>query len=221
MSTPNYPSIIKVIGFDLDQTLYPKSPEIDQEIQKYIYKKIAEHRSVSLDDAEKLFRERYQDGRGMGGSSTLRDLGIPNASEIVQEALERANIASYLVANREVLNLLMDLKKKYEHVDLITGANMENAFSKLDELEIPVDTFSHAITGEDGSKSNGDAYKKWLTIYPTFAPSEFLYIGDRPMSDYEMPRSLGIHSMLVNVTKPDEKIECPQLASVLEIRSLL
>ena len=52
---------IKVIGFDLDQTLYPKSPEIDEAIQIYLYQKIAEHLGISIEVAENKFKEITQE----------------------------------------------------------------------------------------------------------------------------------------------------------------
>lgn len=212
---------IKVIGFDLDQTLYPKSPEIDEAIQGYIYKKISEHRQISLEEAEGLFKERYKEGKGMGGSSTLRDLGVPNASEIVQEALERAEISQFLIPDTRTLHLLERIRTAYKHMDLITGSNITNAFKKLEHLRIPPEIFTHVLTSEDGSKSQGESYMKWLHIYPEFTPDQFLYIGDRPKSDYEIPKSLGIQTILVNVETPDPLLKCPQLTSIFDIETLL
>ena len=64
----------------------------------------------------------------------MRDLGIPRASEIVQEALERADIASFLTPDLQTLELLKKLRRKYEAIDLITGSNLSNAISKMDSL---------------------------------------------------------------------------------------
>src|SRR3989338_3406130 len=92
---------IRVIGFDLDQTLYPKSPLVDEKIQEYLYRKIADHARVNLNEAERLFKGRYRRGAGMSGSETLRDLGLSNVSGLVQEALEHADIASILSPDPE------------------------------------------------------------------------------------------------------------------------
>ncbi len=210
-------SKIKVIGFDLDQTLYPKSSFIDEAIQIYIYHKISEHKGVSLAEAEKMFKDLYQGGRGLGGSTTLKTLGIPDAANIVQEALERADIDQYLVPDQETIGLLKRLKATYKNLDILTGSNRANAEKKLAKLGMSNGLFGHILTNDEGSKPNGDLYKQWLALYPDLSPENFLYIGDRPRSDYEVPKSLGIDSILVYCKTQDTAIESPQLASFKEI----
>jgi len=218
----NYKEQIKVIGLDMDQTLHPKSSEIDEAIQIYIYQKIARHKNCSLNEAEKLFKDLYKEGRGLGGSRTLIKLGIPNAKEVVQEALENADIAKFLQPNPEVFQLLQDLKKKYHNIDLITGSNKKNTITKLSKLAIPISVFSHTVTGSDNvSKSDGQAYELWMSFYKNFKPEQFLYIGDRVSSDYVVPKKMGIETILVNIKDKDNTIKCPQLSSLIEVKSLL
>jgi FMN phosphatase YigB (HAD superfamily) len=206
-------SQIKVIGFDLDQTLYPKSPKIDEAIQSYIYEKIANHKSCSLAEARKLFTDLYQGGKGLTGSQTLVALEIPNPKEIVQEALENADIAEFLVPDAEVLALLTLIKKHYQHLDLITGSILAIAKNKLAKLAIPITIFDQVITGEI-AKSDGSAYVEWLRRYPHLEPKQFLYIGDREKSDYWVPKELGINAILVNIKTPSLDVHCPQLDSL-------
>jgi FMN phosphatase YigB (HAD superfamily) len=56
---------IKIIGFDLDQTLYPKSPEIDEAIQMYIYDQIAKKLKISSENAKEKFDNLYKKGNGL------------------------------------------------------------------------------------------------------------------------------------------------------------
>ncbi len=217
----DYKTKIKVIGFDLDQTLYPKMPEVDEAIQQYIYQKISHHKNVSLPEAKKLFTDLYQNGRGLSGSKTLVALGIRGGKEIVQEALEKADIASVLTPEDEkVLMLLNALKSRYEGLDLITGSDQSNVAKKLSALKIPEKLFDHIITGDEVSKSDGSAYSLWLSHY-NFPVEQFLYIGDRVMSDYEVPKKLGIKSILVNIEEKDKHVDCLQLKSLLNIGPLL
>ncbi len=216
----DYKNKTKVIGFDLDQTLYPKSPEIDEAIQKYIYEKIAASKKCSLGEARALFADLYKDGAGMGGSKALATLEIPNGKEIVQEALERADIASFLVPNPETINLLKKLKEKYKNLDVITGSNGSITHRKLKKLDIGKEIFSHIITKDDASKSDGSAYKIWLSFYD-LPPENFLYIGDRVMSDYEVPKNIGVKSILVNIKEKNDGVDCPQLSSLLELEKYL
>lgn len=217
----DYKTKIKVIGFDLDQTLYPKMPEVDEKIQQYIYEKIALNKKISIFEAKKLFTDLYLEGKGLSGSKTLSALGVPGGDEIVQEALEKADIASVLTTEDErSLNLLNALKAQYNGFDLITGSSRLNTEKKLSALKIPLGLFDHIITGDNLSKSDGSAYSLWLSYYK-FPAEQFLYIGDRVMSDYEAPKKLGIKSILVNVTKKDNSVNCLQLSSLQEIEKYL
>lgn len=205
-----------VIGFDLDHTLYPKSKKIDEKIQSYLYGKIAENKKITLSKARSLFDERYKNGSGTSGGQTLRDIGIENGSEIIQEALENADISSMLTPDKNVNSLISQIVSKYKNVDLITGSNMHQTHIKLNALDIPLKTFSHIITADDGSKSNGDNFKKWLSLYPSYNPKHFLYIGDRARLDCDVPSALGIHTALVYVKEVDEKLPCTQYHSLVD-----
>lgn len=212
---------IKIIGFDLDQTLYPKSSKIDEAIQSYIYHQIATLKHVGIDAAKKLFADLYQNGTGLSGRKSLVTLGFSDkdADGIVQKAVECSNIESLLSPDLQVIELITKLGQKYT-LDLITGSTQEIAKRKLEKLAIPNSLFKHLITGENASKTDLSAYKLWLSYYPHLSPTNFLYIGDRVSSDYEAPKQLEIFSILVNVKK-DERYECPQLTSLAELETVL
>lgn len=212
---------IRVVGFDLDQTLYPKSPLIDERIQEYLYEKIAEYRTVTRAEAIVLFKERYQGGAGMSGSETIADLGLANPSELIQEALEYADIASVLTPDRETNHLLSDVRKAYGNMDLITGSNLDQTKKKLAALQIPLELFSHIISADDSKKSTGNSYRAWLALYPHLVPSQFLYIGDRTRSDHEVPSALGIRTALVYIRQPDPALSAIQLPDISGLRTLL
>jgi len=211
---------IRVIGFDLDQTLYPKLPQIDEAIQKYIYVKISEHKNCSLEEARGLFTAHYP---RLSGSKTLKEIGIPNGGNIVQEALERADIDEFLQPNPQVISLLKDLKEKYGTISLITGSHRSITERKLAKLNFPLEFFDCIITGET-PKSDGTAFRIWIEEFqkkdPSLRPEHFLYVGDRVSTDAEMPHSLGMNSLIVNV-KIDDKIPFKQFTSLFDIRTEL
>ncbi|MEJ0053649.1 MAG: HAD family hydrolase [bacterium] len=212
---------VRVVGFDLDQTLYPKSPDIDTMIQKYLYEKIAEHRGIALIDAELLFKELYRDGSGLSGRQTLESLGLSEASNLVQEALERADIAAVLRPDQTVNRFLAELRVSCDGMDLITGSNLSQTQKKLAALGLSPESFTHCLTEDQASKSDGAAYRLWLSLYPHLPPRHFLYIGDRVQSDHVVPAALGIRTALVNVRAVDAQISVPQLPSLLDLRGLL
>ncbi len=211
---------IKVVGLDLDQTLYPKSPEIDQAIQGYIYEKIAEHKGCPIDAAQKLFSDLYREGKGQSGSQTLATLGIPRPKEIVQEALENADIAKFLVPDIRTHQLLQELREKFLALDLITGSFERVTNAKLAKIDVKRDQFNKIITGET-DKSNGSAFRLWLAHYPDLQPHNFLYIGDREKTDFVIPNEMGIQTILVNIRTPNLEIDCLQLSSFHDLRKYL
>lgn len=212
---------IRVVGFDLDQTLYPKSPEIDQAIQIYIYDVISHQLAVARSEAETMFNRLYQNGRGKSGSQTLAALGIANAGDVVQEALERADIDKFLNPDPEVITLLADLHAKYRSIDLLTGSNMSNCSRKLGKLALGADFFGVVITSDQFSKSTGEAYIHWMGEYPDLEPGNFLYVGDRVSTDHTVPGNLGIQTALVNISEQDTSLPCPQLPRLTGLRELL
>lgn len=220
----DYKTSTKVIGFDLDQTLYPKSSKIDEAIQKYLYKQIAKHRGCSVQEAKSLFKKLYRQGERSSGTGILKYLKIPNPEQTVQTALEKADILSFLEPDSKVNKMLQQLKEKY-FLDLITGSASSETFKKLKALEIPQDTFHNIITADEYSKSDGSSFKEWLCLYPEFRPQQFLYIGDRVSSDHIIPRSFNISSILVNIENPSKQgglvASCPVLSCLQEIEKYL
>jgi len=212
---------IRIIGFDLDQTLYPKSPEIDEAIQAYIYKKIADYKNCSLEEAKALFKSYYPK---ISGRKTLIALNIPNAVEIIDEAIAGADIENFLVPNPEVLELLKSIKTKYQNLSLITGSKSDLAYQKLKKLNIPAELFDCIITGEQ-SKSDGTAFRKWMNNFmskdSSLKPEQFLYIGDNGRMDAEMPISLGMKAVLVNVRNKRPELSAPQFNYLIEVGSVL
>lgn len=204
----------RIIGFDLDQTLYEKSSAIDEKIQEYLYVRIAERLGVSETEARERFCSLYQNGQGLSGSKSLVALGFEqdDAGHVVQEALERADIDEFLMPSAETIAFLHRCAEHFDGVDLITGSRRDIATRKLKKLQIPMELFGTCITGDDASKSDGVAYRRWLGTYPDYSASDFLYVGDRPSSDYEAPKLLGIQSVLVNIVHA--KAECPQYPSI-------
>lgn len=151
---------IRIIGFDLDQTLYPKSFEIDLAIQAYIYEKISRKKGCSFERAKKLFLSYYPE---LSGSKTLIKLGFQEkkAGQIVQKALDKADITSFLEPDPMVVKLLKDIKRKYGSLSLITGSSKKLSLEKLKKLGIPQELFDFTIFGEH-SKFEGSAYKEWF-----------------------------------------------------------
>ena len=207
-------SYIKYVGCDLDQTLYPKSPEIDTAIQANIYTTLGHIKHITQEEAKNLFYKYYP---GISGRKTLIALGLgpDDAEKVVQDALENADLTPFLKPDPKVLSILTMLGIKYP-LTLITGSNQKLAYEKLKSLQIPAQLFKHIITGEI-SKSDGTAFKEWMNYYPGSTPEQFLYIGDRKSTDVDLPLTLGMKAILVNVAEQDANLQVLQLKSFKEI----
>lgn len=207
---------VEVVGFDLDQTLYPKSPEIDQAIQYYLYQCISERHGVTIEEARALFEDLYQEGNGLSGGEAMRRLGFDDGAELVQQALECADLSDFLVPNTKDIALLERLRVSHS-LDIITGSNRSNTLIKLSKLAISESTFGHIITADDYSKSSGEAYEAWLDMYPNTRPDQFLYVGDRFKTDHIEPREFGIKTVIVNVGEVNTDYDCLQIPTLADL----
>lgn len=191
---------LEVIGFDLDNTLYPVTPEVDAVIQSYIHEQSAEILGISFDEAKHRFDALYQAGQGLSGGKTLKAMGIQTDRDIVQEALEHADVASTLKPDYELVELIGKLSSNYASIDLITGSNRRQTYAKIAALGLSASDFDLVLTADDASKSTGEAYQLWLDHHPDVSPDAFLYVGDRKQLDSDIPATFGIQTALVNST---------------------
>lgn len=204
---------IEVVGFDLDNTLYPQDPEVDAVILSYIYHECAELLGVTAEEAETLFQAHYKEGRGLTGGKSIKAMGVQTDRSIVQEALEHADVASVLKPDEFTLELIVMLRDRYRAVDILTGSDRKQTLGKLAALGFSLSDFGVVVTADELDKSNGDAYRYWLEVYSEFEPNQFLYIGDRLQVDSTIPAEMGIRTALINV-EPDSEILVPQFRDI-------
>ncbi len=212
---------ISLIGLDLDNTLYPSTPEIQVRIRGKIYQRLSDELGIEFERAKELFEENY-DGNyawSHSGSRTIKYLSemhdVEIQSDIVQEALETANILDLIHPNPELVSMLERLDKRYG-LDLVTGSRPGIARDKLDKIGIGFGLFGYFLANV-GSKSTGEAYEIWLRERDVPA-SQVLYVGDNIKQDIEAPKRLGIHTCLVD--KKDSRAEF-NVSNILGLEKLL
>jgi len=209
---------VKIIGFDLDGTLYPPSKEIDRVIQKHIANRAGAILGMTAEEAYGQFKRFYQNG-AVSGSTALEAMGIPRKHDLVQEALENADVAKVLNPAPTVASLLKRLSQKYT-LDLITGSSTAQAIKKLGALDLSI-FFSNIIGADSGSKSSGEAFTIWKGLYPNIQNEQFLYIGDRISTDYEPIKDAGMRSILVYVEEINPEVDALQLPDLFAIEEFL
>ncbi len=196
---------VRAVGFDLDQTLYPDSAEIQERVRTEIARRILEKRPIvgDIDGARSFFEERYRD---LGsGSKVLAEVGYEQPVFIMDECLTRADILDFIQENPILVNALSQLRNKYEILFLITSSPEYLALSKLQRLGIDHDVFNYAVystTEGAGRKSTGRpfSYIQRLTRIPC---ANHLYIGDSLYSDIIPAKSFGMRTGAVWSTVPE------------------
>ena len=98
------------VGFDLDQTLYPKNYEIDNLVIKGIARKILE-RKPELGNVNKVICFYEKEYKKVGSrTQVLKNMGYVDAQEIIQFSLENPHILKLLKKDIKLVNLLEKIK---------------------------------------------------------------------------------------------------------------
>jgi len=189
---------IKVIGFDLDGTLYPISSEIKKRQRTKIYEKISSKFDISLKKAKDIFEEHYSNF--MSSVKTLEEiskqLGRKVEENIVQEALEEADFLDLIKKNEELNCMFLRLKKQ-RPLDLLTASSYDLSLAKLEKIGINLEIFDYFLSRNNGfRKTDGSLYKKWIKNRE-FSPEKMLYVGDNTKLDIDIPKSLGIKTCII------------------------
>lgn len=186
-------SEIKIIGFDLDGTLYESTEEIQSRIRDKIYEKISLGFVVPFGQAKNLFEENY--AITSSGSRTIKKLEeqfkIKLEKDLIQNAIQEADVLDLIYENLALVNLLERLNKKYS-LDLLTSGERNQAIRKLEKIGINQNIFGYFLSAENGSKTYGTKFVGWVEKRGNRDPRTFLYIGDNKRQDVDSPRELGI-----------------------------
>lgn len=190
--------MIEVIGFDLDGTLYENDARIQERIRGKIYEKVSEICEISIEKSRELFEKFYAE-TSIGSVTITKITDIYGRKigerDVIQEALEEADTSDLIIKNYRLIGML-DRISKSRSIDLLTSSTTPNANKKLELLGIFHKAFEHILTSEDGSKSNGEKYQKWLGLR-NLRPDEHLYVGDNKRQDVDVPKSLGIRTCFI------------------------
>lgn len=206
---------IKAVGFDLDGTLYIKTKEIDDIIQEYIIKEASKLLKRPIEEVRVGFLESYR--QTQSGSTSLNSLGIKEGKNLVQEAVEYADIASVLKTDRELSAILTDLSCYYK-LFLITSSPENAALSKLNALGIEDKIFQSKIYGESiYIRDDGSAFRYIANLF-NIKLEEMMFIGDREKTDIVPASNLGITTAIVN---NHSKLAAYNLKNIYQLREIL
>lgn len=203
------------LGFDLDNTLYRQSPEMNEKIQEHACRKA----STILNQPYEVVRSRFDKifSETQSGRISLEAIGIANGKEMIQEALENADIVSVLkedVRLREMLGNLANFHKLF----LITGSSEQIALGKLEAIGLNPSTFSPSLYAESPYKRvDGSAFRYVASLH-NVGFDRMMFVGDREKVDIIPARDLGVKTAIVNATSNLADI---RLRDIYELEKIL
>ena len=189
---------MKVIIFDLDNTLYPEETYVQSG-----FKAVAKYLSEKYDcDFDKLFSKIMdifkEDGRGKVFDILVNDLNF-NENVLTLVYIYRYHFPDIYLYS-ESISLLNHLKNNYK-LALITDGRSFVQKRKVDALDIEkyfdVIIFTDVL-GEKFWKPSVEPYKLVLSILGCDA-KDACYIGDDPYKDFKAPNELGMGSIQVKI----------------------
>ena len=186
-----FASEIAAVCFDLDQTLYRDTPEIQHAVRNELYAVVSRHSGLSIDEARVAFQEHFQ---GLGSTSkTLAKFGVPSPREAVRDCLDRANVARFLEKDEHLYQLLCKIKQRSDTplLYLITDSRQLTARRKLDALGItPAFDKLFCWDTQEANKSNRNIFGHIQGDLQR-APEDLVMVGNSPQDDIYFPSRLG------------------------------
>ena len=190
--------MLKLIIFDLDDTLYPEEEFIAggfQAVARHMHKRAGLAPTIFL---KKLWLAFRRDGHGQVFNTVLREYD-----------LERPEVVSSLVATYRrhsprlklfsgVRPLLRSLKKKYQ-LAMITDGHGQTQRKKIKSLNL--DKYFSAIIYTDDygprrAKPDPYAFRQILKRFKIRA-EEAVYVGNNPQKDFLVPKRLGMRTIRI------------------------
>lgn len=189
---------MKVIIFDLDNTLYPEQSYVKSGF-KAVARYLSEKYNCNFDELFLRIMDIFKEnGRGSVFDKLLNDLNFnEDVSTLVYiYRYHFPDISLY----PESLPILNDLKKCYK-LALITDGRSFVQKRKVDALNIEnyfdVIVFTDVL-GENYWKPSVEPYKFVLSFLSCDAKDTY-YIGDDPYKDFKAPKILGMKSIQIKM----------------------
>jgi len=210
---------VDYVGFDLDNTLYPLNPEIDERISMKVAEGLLEIRSDlgDINSARELLERMYKEL----GTRTLvfSRLGVKNPGELMERCLIESRAEELISPDSRLVEILTDISKRYRTF-LLTASPKKVAIPRLHKIGIEPDTFNFTIYGDNPSgavKRDGSIYRHLLDVTGC-PPESHVYIGDSLKADIIPAKNSGMKTILVG--SKDENADI-SINSIHEIENLL
>ena len=172
---------------------------------------------MPLAETRAAYEEAFR--RLQSGSRSLEELGVPiaDAKKLVQEGLERADVASVLSRDERVVKLLARVGGSRKQF-LITGSAEAEAHKKLEALDIRPGAFALRLYAYSphNNRLDGSAYRH-VAEELGIPLHQLMFVGDRESVDILPAKALGLKTAIVNAISPHADYQLNQIYDLEEL----
>lgn len=220
--------MIKVILFDLDDTLYNERDFVFSgfnEVAKYLNEKYSLEKNNLYKDILDIFQEK---GRGKIFNILCEKYSLEEDIESLVDIYRNTvpNIKLY----DDALYMLENLKDKYK-LGLVTDGKNTVQWNKIKALDIEKYMDKIIVTDDLGRDCWKPSTKPFILMIEHFggAPEEYIYIGDNPNKDFIGCKKLGMSTIRIireagdhmNTFLDKEHEADFNIKSLLELKSII
>jgi HAD superfamily hydrolase (TIGR01509 family) len=197
---------VKAVFFDTADTLY-SNKAMEAAYPAKLVELLATTRDISHNEAKDLLKETSEKLKGMVKHvtkvRTMAELGYNRAQ--VHEAFCKVNPAEFLSPDKELDPIMAQLSKKYK-LGIISNFKHSHVVQILDALGLSPEWFPLLVT-EDIVKEIKPDHEPFLKAIELsgYTPSECLYVGDSPTKDMQPAKEVGMDTILIGDTIPDQQ----------------
>lgn len=199
-------SDVKAIFFDTADTLY-SNEAMEAAYPQKLVELLSTSRNIPLDEAKTLLKETSETLKGtvkhLTKVRTMAELGFDRAQ--VHEAFCTVNPKDFLVPDEALNPLMARLSRQYK-LGIISNFKRSHILEILSALGLSAEWFPLLVTEDiiTEIKPDHEPFLKAIELSGC-AANECLYVGDSPTKDMQPAKEVGMVTVLVGESMPDEQ----------------
>ncbi|MFZ2024824.1 MAG: HAD family hydrolase [Microgenomates group bacterium] len=194
-------SVVKVLVWDIDGTLYPPHKELFHMIRESEYKTIMHHtgwdKEKAMEEFAKLHKKTIQ-----SATEVVAVLSGRTIAEVAVESETYFDRRDFILKDERLPQLFTKLSS-YTHVTLGNGSLVKQK-ETLVYLGLDLSLFSLFVTAETvGFTKPNPAGFQYVLAHTGFPPEAHMMIGDREKVDLVPAHTLGMKTCLIGEAPSD------------------
>lgn len=191
---PDWISKIKILGWDLDGTLYPSDSRIEHLIKQKQLEVVAANLNIEIKEAEIKYKNLLAE---IGSNTkTLNTLGI-DGTKFFLDFWDQIDLKEYISNDPQIQQMFKELSNK-KHFIISNSNRIDQIERKLKLVGIDSSIFDLIVdTVKIGKmKPDPDSFHQAIAFFGV-KPEEILYIGDRDETDIKGAKAVGMKTCYV------------------------